>query len=381
MEHVVIHYHEIALKGGNRGRFEERLVKNIRAHLGRAAQNVRRSDSRIFLTLKKPFDAEIKTLLGQIFGICSFLPVSVTKPSMKAMEAAVSGLLEKQKLNTFVVRTKRSDKGFSKTSEQVSRELGAFILDNFGGKVNLKEPETTVYIEILPKQALITTERYSGPGGLPVGVSGKVVAMLSGGIDSPVAAWKVMKRGCEVVFAHFHSYPHTSRASVIKVKQLAKIVGSYQSESVIYLLPLAEAQRQIVMQNDPKYRVLLYRRLMLRVVNELARRERAAAIVTGESIGQVASQTIPNLQAVESASGLPVFRPLIGDDKEEIIFQAKRLGTYDTSIQPHDDCCTLFVPRHPSTKARIEDLDREEQKFDFKLWTQEILNKAERELI
>lgn len=381
-KYVVAHFHEIALKGRNRSLFETRLVENIQAQLGASIfERVERLESRIFITLKKNFDDATRDVLSRVFGITSFAPVYSVKPARPLIEQAAVALMQKQKNVSFAIRTKRSDKDFPGTSDEISAAIGATVVGATGARVNLTNPDITIFVEILSQRALITSEKYAGPGGLPVSISGKVCAMLSGGIDSPVAAWKVMKRGCEIVFAHFHSYPHTSKASITKVRELAKLVGAYQPMSVLYLIPFAEAQRQVVMYTEPKYRVLLYRRLMIRIVNELAKNERASAIVTGESIGQVASQTLPNLHATEAAADIPIFRPLIGDDKEEIITQAKKIGTYLTSIQPHDDCCTLFIPKNPSTNARISDLEREEQRMPIDELIHETIQKIEKEIV
>ena len=272
----------------------------------------------------------------------------------------------------------------------------------FNKKVDLKNPEMTFYVEIfsaqgqsLPRQglslggALVYTKKIPGPGGLPVGTQPKVAVLLSGGIDSPVAAYRIMKRGASIMAIHFHSYPFTSRASIDKVKELTKILAPYHGGKLIplYVVPLADAQKQVVQKCQERYRVLLYRRLMLRIAKQIAQREGAQALVTGESLGQVASQTIENIVAVESSlrdgvpslrdGYLPIFRPLIGFDKQEIIEEAKRIGTYNISIQPHDDCCSLFMPKRVATRARAEDLDREEQKFDVKLLAENTLSNAE----
>lgn len=380
--HVIVHYHEIGLKGKNRGAFEDQLVRNIRAQLpSKSIMQTSRLSGRILVTLADPFGGAVHDGFGRVFGIASFAPVLIAEPDLQAIGEAAIEIRRRYPTGSFAVRTKRADKTFPLTSDAVSREVGARVLAAHGGTVDLTNPDVEVSIEILLEQVFVTAEWHPGPGGLPVGSSGKVVAMLSGGIDSPVAAWKVMKRGCETVFAHFHSYPHTSRASISKVRELARIVGAYQPKSVVYFIPLAEAQRQVVMHTEPKYRVLLYRRLMVRVANALARSENAGAIITGESIGQVASQTIPNLHATEIVATVPVFRPLIGDDKEEIIAQAKRIGTYEVSIQPHDDCCTLFIPKNPATRARISDLEREEAKLNTADLVASTIAQAARETI
>lgn len=402
MNHIVIHYHEIGLKGKNRSFFEERLRRNIEVKLaGLPVAAVRRLGGRLLLTLQvSPIknhsnvlknlrtEEEVVGRLQRVFGIASFAPVAVAAADLEDITRTAITLVRSHTLvygskggARFAVRAKRSDKKFPKTSEEVNRIVGRAILEGVGGTVDLGDPNVTLEIEIIPRMALLSVERFSGPGGLPVGTAGKVFALLSGGIDSPVAAWKVMKRGCEVIFAHFHSYPHTDRASIEKVRELAGMIGAYQPRSALYLIPFAEAQRQVVMHTAPRYRVMLYRRLMMRIASELARREYAEAIVTGESIGQVASQTLPNLRTIEDAADFPVLRPLVGDDKEEIITKAKLLGTFDISIRPHDDCCTLFLPRNPATRARTEDLKIEEAKLPVDELVAKALEKLEREVL
>lgn len=223
------------------------------------------------------------------------------------------------------------------------------------------------------------TEKIPGPGGLPVGTQPKVAVMLSGGIDSPVAAYRMMKRGASAVAIHFHSYPFTSRASVDKVKELVEILEQYHGGRPIplYSVPLAEAQKAVVKECAERYRVLLYRRLMVRIAQELARKENAPALVTGESLGQVASQTLENLTVVEKAIALPIFRPLLGYDKEEIVTEAKRIGTYDISILPHDDCCTLFMPRNPATHTTPQEIAHEESKLPVNQLVENMLQNTE----
>ncbi|MBI4133720.1 tRNA 4-thiouridine(8) synthase ThiI [Candidatus Uhrbacteria bacterium] len=388
MNFVVVHYHEIALKGKNRAWFEDALAQNIRIQLGGLAASVRRLEGRILVELIRDFDERARAALRHVCGIVSFSLVQRVRPTLDAIVDGATELMRFHRLEygsargaRFAVRTKRSDKRFSLTSEAVNRDVGRAILDRMPGKVDLTDPEVVIEIEIISDSAFVSIEKFPGPGGLPVGTAGRVVALLSGGIDSPVAAWKVIKRGCEPTFLHFHSYPHTSRASITKTRELAMVIGAYAPRSTLYLIPFAEAQRQVVMHAEPKYRVLLYRRLMMRIAGEVARRERAEALVTGESVGQVASQTLQNLRAIEAAADFPVLRPLVGDDKEEIITKAKEIGTYDISIRPHDDCCSLFMPRNPATRATAAALEVEEAKLAVGELVNDAVKKTEREEI
>lgn len=247
----------------------------------------------------------------------------------------------------------------------IERELGAAICSNTGKKVSLKTPDLTVYVELLSKEVFCSAEKHEGPGGMPVGVSGQVACLLSGGIDSPVAAYRMIKRGCQASFIHFSGRPLVSRSSEEKVRELASILTAYQYDSRLYVVPFGEIQREIVLTAPAPFRVVLYRRMMVRIAEELARQEHCWALITGDSLGQVASQTPQNLCAVEAAAEFPILRPLIGMDKREIIDEAKHIGTYDISIEPDQDCCKLFVPPHPSTKTRIDDVLKVERRLDI----------------
>jgi thiamine biosynthesis protein ThiI len=242
--------------------------------------------------------------------------------------------------------------------------------------VDLDHAERTCWIEISEKYALLYTDRRQGPGGLPSGTSGKVVVLLSGGIDSPVAAWKMIKRGCRAVFVHFHSFPYTNKESQEKTKQLAAVLATYQFQSKLYLVPFSEVQRHIMVETPAETRVILYRRYMMRIAAQIARRERIRVLVTGDSVGQVASQTIENIDVISRAVDMPILRPLIGDDKVEIINLARRIGTYEISIQPDQDCCSLFVPKHPETKANLRDIEESEKRLDVEQAMAEALNTA-----
>jgi thiamine biosynthesis protein ThiI len=263
------------------------------------------------------------------------------------------------------VTARRAYKTFPLTSPQLNEILGTFVLERFPARVDLKNPELTLFVDILPKEAFIYLEKVRGPGGLPVGVAGRVIALLSGGIDSPVAAYRMMRRGCQVSFVHFHGAPFLDRRTQEKTREIVKLLTRYQYTSRLYLVPFGEVQQEVVVNTPAPYRVLLYRRLMARIAEHLASLEGAKALVTGESLGQVASQTLENLTVIEEAVKLPLLRPLIGMDKEEITEQAKEIGTYEISIQPDQDCCTLFVPRHPATRATMDDIGRAEMTLDL----------------
>ncbi|NOZ76673.1 MAG: tRNA 4-thiouridine(8) synthase ThiI [Euryarchaeota archaeon] len=349
----VVHYHEIALKGGNRPIFEKRLAENIRRSLqGLGAGRVRRAYGRIVVELGEGADAEgIEEALRKIFGIQYFAPAKKCLQDLEEIKQAALAEASRHDSASFRIQTKRSNKAFGHTSLEVNRMVGAAVQKGTGKKVVLKDPELTVFIEVVDRDAYVYSKRVQGPGGLPTGVSGRALALISGGIDSPVAAYMMMKRGLKLTFLHFHSFPITSRASVEKVREIVKVLSEYQGPSELYTIPLGDIQKRIWTRTPGGLRMVLYRRMMLRLGERVAEQVGAKALITGESLGQVASQTLENLVAIEKAAAMPVFRPLIGQDKEEIIQKARDIGTYDISVLPHEDCCTLFVPKHPETRA------------------------------
>jgi len=232
-------------------------------------------------------------------------------------------------------------------------------------KVSMSNPDRTCFIEIVGNDAFVSIDKIKGPGGLPVGTGGKAVSLLSGGIDSPVAGFLAMRRGVELSFIHFHSYPETSESSIEKVKNLVKVLARYQGTTKLYLVPFAEVQKEILLLVAPEDRMIFYRRLMLKISLEIAQKEKALAVITGENLGQVASQTLENMGAIEKGSTLPILRPLLCEDKESIIIKARRIGTYETSILPHDDSCIRFIPRHPETRADANRITEEEKGLDI----------------
>jgi thiamine biosynthesis protein ThiI len=367
MRCAIIHYHELALKGRNRPFFEQRLVQHLR-HLLRdlGVRQIEALTGRIRVTLPEslPWDS-VKARLARVFGVAHFSLAQSMPLDVTAMKAAVGQAVQDLPFTTFRISTKRADKRFPLTSIELDRELGAHICRLTGKKVSLGSPDLTVAVEVLSREAYFSLQKEAGPGGLPVGISGKVACLTSGGIDSPVAAARMMKRGCRVLFVHFHGRPYVSRASEEKVREIVQLLTEYQLYSRLYLIPFGEIQRQIVLGAPAAFRVVLYRRMMVRIAEELARKERCWALVTGDSLGQVASQTPENLSVVEEAAQLPILRPLIGMDKIEITEQAHRLGTFETSIEPDQDCCKLFVPPHPSTRTHLDSIRKIERGFDL----------------
>ena len=378
MNSIVVHYQEIALKGRNRPWFISRLVRNIRTATNDLnVREVVSKMSRIEVVLGGPDAwAPVSDRLRHVFGIANFSRAGRVPLDVDAIANAILEDLGDLHVSTFRVSARRADKRFALTSPQIEREVGGRVKEARGWKVNLDDPEFTIYVEALTDDAFYHFGKEPGPGGMPTGVSGRVVALLSGGIDSPVAAYRLMKRGCRVVPVHFHSYPILSRASQEKVRELAAVLTSYQQHTRLYLVPFGEIQQQVILTVAPPLRVVIYRRLMLRIAQEIALVVHAQGLVTGDAVGQVASQTLENLAVIGSVATLPVFRPLIGMDKDEITTEARTLGTYPISIIEDQDCCQLFTPRHPATKARLADVEAAEAGLPVGEFVRQALDRA-----
>jgi tRNA uracil 4-sulfurtransferase len=358
MPSALAHYQEIALKGKNRPWFLHRLLRNLRAMLEDLdTVDVRAPMGRIEIAFRNDADwPEVRDRLSRAFGLANFSLAHRGPLDLDALVDAVVQHLPAGPVESFRVRVRRADKRFPVASPEIERIVGRRVQGARGWRVDLSHPALVIGIEIVPDGAYYYYGKLPGPGGMPVGTAGRVVVLLSGGIDSPVAAWRMMKRGCQATLVHFHSYPFASRTSQDKVLELARLLTSYQLHSRLYFVPFGELQRQITLTVPGPMRVVVYRRMMFRIAERIARHVRARALVTGEVVGQVASQTLDNLAVISAASTMPVFRPLIGMDKEEITTEAIRLGTFPTSIIRDEDCCTLFTPRHPVTRARLADV-------------------------
>jgi tRNA uracil 4-sulfurtransferase len=381
MRSVVVHYQEIALKGKNRPWFISRL-----------AQNVRQATSDLDIKAVRPLVGRLEVVLGpsatyeqardrllRVFGVANFSQAARAPLDIEAIAAAILGDLGDLDTPSFRVTVKRADKRFPMKSPEIEREVGGRIKLAKGWHVNLDEPALTITVEMLNDHAFYSFAKERGAGGLPVGVSGKVACLLSGGIDSPVAAWRMMKRGCSALLVHFHSYPFLSRASQEKVRELAQVLTTYQYRSRLFLVAFGEIQRQVVLSAPSPLRVVIYRRLMMRIADRIARANRAGALVTGEVIGQVASQTLENMTVIASVTDLPILRPLVGMDKDEIVAQAERLGTFEISIVPDQDCCQLFTPKHPATRATLEAVEEAERQLPIEELVKQAVDEAEQE--
>ena len=376
------HYSEVGLKKGNRTYFERILETNMRKSLQRAFPqekfSVKKELKRFLISFDRDVPVEkVKAALEAVFGLENFSPVLSVPLQIDQIEEAALYLMESRPERTFAVRAKRSDKSFPMNSQEINVRIGAKIVEETAKKVDLTNPEITCHIELMRDAALVFVDRFKGPGGLPVSSSGKVLVLLSGGFDSAVAAYFALKRGAKCTFIHFHSYPYTNKFSQEKVIDLARILNRFQFNSRLFMVPFAETQEEVVLNSPEKFRVILYRRFMMRIAERLAKKEGLKAIVTGESLGQVASQTLENMAAIEQVTTMPILRPLIGLDKNEIIAIARKIGTYETSAKPHDDACTRFMPKHPETRAKLPQILEVEKQLDVEKLVEETMNKME----
>jgi len=362
MNAVVLHYKELALKGRNRPWFVNALVRNLRTALhGVPVASVRAVMGRIEIELGAAPWEIVRERVRPVFGIANFSIGGRGPHAFDALADAILADLGDRSPASFRVSVRRADKGFPLTSPAIEREVGGLIKQAKGWRVDLSHPDLTIHVEMLPNEAFYFFGKEPGAGGLPTGTGGRVACLLSGGIDSPVAAYRLMRRGCSVLLIHFHSYPILSRASQEKVREIAALLARHQLRVRLLLVPFGDLQQQVLLSVPPPLRVVIYRRLMFRIAERLARGARARALVTGEVIGQVASQTLENLTVIASATTLEVLRPLVGMDKDEITAQAERIGTLAISNIPDQDCCQLFTPRHPATRARFDQIEAAER--------------------
>jgi thiamine biosynthesis protein ThiI len=358
--------------------FMDKLESNLRqAVKGTGVERVRSGHMMTRLTMSEDADwGEVHERVMNTFGVAKFFPAYKVKHNYDAVERLVEAELQGRSFDTFRITAHRTDKRFKMTSDQINRKLGDFVRILSGAKVNLKEHDLEIFVDVLPYEILVYFDEIKGYGGMPVGVSGETMTLLSGGIDSPVAAWHMMKRGSRTSFVHFHSYPLVDTSSIEKANELAQLLTRFQYNSTLFLVPFGGIQQQIILSVPPSYRVVMYRRFMVRIAEALARKHGALALVTGESLGQVAFQTLENISVIDEVSQLPVLRPLIGLNKEEIIQVSRKIGTFPVSILPDQDCCSLFVPKHPVTRSNSDNVRR----LESALPVQELVDKAVEEV-
>ena len=385
---VLVHYHEIGLKGHNRGRFEQQLVNNIKALTNDfAIARCERVSGRIVIFLKsettKQEQLQLSEFVSKIPGVQRVSAGFKCDADYDVMkQLAVEALNDAGEFQTFKVQARRNHTNFEPNSMVMNKEIGAVLCEAFPEKrVQMKNVDVQVSVEVVENKCFICAYSIPGVGGLPVGVSGKVVCLLSSGIDSPVAAWRMAKRGATCIGVHFSGRPQTTSTSEYLVEDIAKTLNKRGCMKEFWVCPIGDYQRKIALDCEPKLRIVLYRRLMFRVANAIAKNSGAQAVVTGESLGQVASQTMENMIATSNASEKMVLRPLIGMDKLEIIDEAKQISTFDISSQDASDCCTLFMPKMPETHANLEGVLAEEAKWFDGAWVEEIVKNSERHVL
>jgi thiamine biosynthesis protein ThiI len=364
---IIVHFSEIALKLGQRPMFVGRLLENVRRGLaGLPVGDVRHQWSRLWVEAGEADVERVVQRLAAIPGIANCLPSRRIGSTLEDLDRAVDEALDAgwRPVGTFAVQVKRVDRAFPTPSPEIGGRVGARIQARTGARVDLKNPDTAVHVHVVPGEILLSFDRVEGCGGLPASTSGRLLLLLSGGIDSPVAGLRMQRRGARIDALHFHSVPYLSAASQTKARELAAVIARGQQRVRLTMVPFGDCQSEIVRFVPKPLRVVLYRRMMMRIASRIARRGRCHALVTGESLGQVASQTLRNMNLIERASTFPVLRPLVGSDKLEISRYADKAGTYEISIQPDQDCCTLFVPKHPSVGAGEEEVTAAEALLD-----------------
>ncbi len=392
---IIVKYGEIGIKGKNRYIFENKLIKNIKNMLKPIDKfNVYKEYGRVYVDLGDYEYDEVCEEVKKVFGVVGVCPaVKVLRNNEEDVEVAYQKLKEtalqmlEEKIEngakTFKVESRRGDKSFRLTSQDMSIDIGGYLLSNVGDriKVDINNPEVKIRCELRENNVIVYSDTVPGYGGLPIGTNGKAMSLLSGGIDSPVATWMVAKRGMEVEAVHFHTYPFTSEKSQEKVKDLARILAKYCGKVRLHKVNILEIQKAVGLNCKDEEMTIISRRFMMRIAQKLAEQRNCDALITGESIGQVASQTIQGLTCTNASVSLPVFRPLIAMDKTEIIDIAKKIDTFETSIIPEEDCCSVFAPKKPVTKPRLERIEASEKALDVEKLIEDAIANMEVEVI
>lgn len=376
--HILVRYGELSLKGKNRRQFIKRLSHTLKTNLhSYEAVQVEAQHDRLFIYLNGCDPRPIEQVVSKVFGISSYSLALQTPSQIESIMEGVMGLLDLSQAKTFKVIAKRNDKTFPIHSDQINRMIASKILTSSDWKVDVHQPEVPISIEIRQQATYIMTDKKPGAGGFPVGASGKGLMLLSGGIDSPVAAYLMMRRGVFMEAIHFASPPYTSHQAQEKVMALAKLLKPYQGRLRVHVVPFTNLQLSIYEHVPESYAITIMRRMMMRIADGLAHKIHASVLATGESIGQVASQTLESMETINAVISRPILRPLVTMDKVDIIDLARKIDTYQTSILPFEDCCTIFEPKNPVTKPRIDKAEAYEKRFDFMPMVQACIDEAE----
>lgn len=385
---LIVRCGEVALKGMNKPYFERMLAERIHKRLkaaGYGKASVKRHEGLIFVRFDREWDTvQLAGEISKVFGVASISPAVESESNMEAIGTEAVSFMEKlceeRCVRTFKVEAKRADKQFPIKSPDIARQIGGYVLKGLKVlKVDVHNPDVRLFVDVRHDRSYIYADKIAGFGGLPLGTNGKGLVLLSGGIDSPVAAWMMAKRGMMIEAVHFHSYPYTSPRAQEKVEDLAKIVASYCGSFKMHVINILPIQEQIV-KNCPEAETTIHvRRFMMRIAEKIAERNSAMMLITGENLGQVASQTAEALVVTDNCVNMPVMRPLIAMDKIDIIAKAQEIGTFETSIEPYEDCCTVFLPKHPTTKPQLDKIERSDSKLDIDALVESAI--AEEEII
>ena len=375
---ILIHYHELGLKKDNKTWFEKIFQQNISTHINNLKfQNINTYASRVLIYgINQKKWKFYREKLKNVMGLKNATLMIKTDADIDKIKQIAKKLTEKMNFNSFRITTKRQDKGFKLTSQEINEIVGASVQKITNKSVSLNNPDLNIIIEIVRGQAFVGSDKVEGYGGLPNGSCETAVSLLSSGIDSPVASFQILKRGVKIIYIHFHSSPATNRQSIENCKQILTCLSKFQIKSKLYIYPILDIQKKIMKMVDEKFWVIIFRRLMVKLSSMLADELDAKALITGENIGQVSSQTLSNIHAISTASHLPILRPLAGHNKEEIINIANQIGTYEYSIAPHQDCCSFFLPLHPALKSRANEIEKIEKKLNLEeLYKETILQR------
>jgi tRNA uracil 4-sulfurtransferase len=378
LDPIAVHFHEIALKGGNRAYYEHALRKNLLTALKGAGDLKVTKITGSMMVEGEGDPAEVLRRVSNVFGVAFAMPVRKLPRDLEAVGEALLEEIRRSRPRSFRITTRRRDKRYPHTAVEINRFVGQYVQQRHEVAVDLHDAELQAMVVVLNEGILLGAGKHRAVGGLPMGTSGRVAALLSGGIDSPVAAWRMMKRGCHVEFIHFHSHPRVDRKSIEKAEELVETLTRWQYTSRLHLVPLGDIQAEVRLKTPAPLRVLLYRRFMLRISERIALRHKCRALVTGEAIAQVASQTLQNMAAVAAAAKMPVLRPLCGSDKDEIVEVARKIGTFETSILPDQDCCQLFLPPSPAIFSTDEECAEAEKSLDIQALVSDAISRIER---